>query len=132
MKIILYLTSIVTTNGHVEDLETQRKGLVVIMWFDPEFNIGGGMSGSAFKRLKHQAPVRASAFHICTPKTLKFRFGRFLVTKSAVLPRIRLHLGECPVLSIERRSVMILFVVRFLAGDALQLRSTAGDLHWTL
>ncbi|VEU43984.1 unnamed protein product [Pseudo-nitzschia multistriata] len=94
VKISLYLTSIVTTNGHVEDLETQRKGIVVIMWFDPEFKMGGGMTGSAVKRLKHQAPVRASAFHICAPKTLKFRFGRFLVTKSAVLPRIRLHLGS--------------------------------------
>lgn len=82
------------TNGLEEDLETQRKGIVMILWFDPKFGFGGGMKERPASRLRQTTSIRVAALHICTPKTVQSRFSRFFFEAAPVRARIRIHLGK--------------------------------------
>merc|ERR1719464_737136 len=91
LKIILYC------EGTVNDIETQRKGMVYIMWF--ELNDFEGLSWTAEKMREQQrersrwqpsevGSLRPSAIHFCSPNTPFFRFVSSVWTLS-ILSRWR-------------------------------------------
>lgn len=72
-KLLLYMVWVAG-----EDVDTQRKGLVFMVWFDPSFNVVEGNRLSAFAKLRvgsfELGSVRPSAFHCCVPDTIVHRF----------------------------------------------------------
>lgn len=72
-KLFLYMTWIA---GH--DVDTQRKGIVVIVWFDPSFDVVSTNRIDSFADVRAKpgeiASVRVAAIHCCAPDTPVYRF----------------------------------------------------------
>jgi len=98
-KVVLYTLLIA-----VDDLESQQKGIVVVLWPDrdiantiksrhPIIN-SSQLYGTIFKAV----PVRVSAFHFCTPDTIPFfkvlRSVFVLVVDKVDRSRVKFHTGE--------------------------------------
>jgi len=96
-KIVLYTSWAAGCN----DVDTQRKGVVFLVWFDKAFKIQQRPQKCRAK--DHQlASVRASAIHCCTPDTPFYRFRRSIMTMriaSHNRSKLKIHLGE----SVENR-----------------------------
>lgn len=93
-KIIGYLFNVAAKG----DEETQRKGVVIVVWFANSLKIsyripirGGTMSVYAA-----WGCVRIAAMHVCSPDTPAFRFRRSLVALKAyyLRSRIKMHAGS--------------------------------------
>lgn len=89
-----------------EDIETQRKGAIIIMWCGSAGNdiIIPGIAGSdkrviveSGKTLGEASPVRAVAVHFWLPNTPLFRLAKSFYTFAAPvksLARYKFHVGE--------------------------------------
>ncbi|VEU34422.1 unnamed protein product [Pseudo-nitzschia multistriata] len=78
------------------DIDTQRKGLVFLVWFDK--SIKTSQIGTKQKAKDHEvASVRASAIHCCTPDTALFRFRRSIMAMRIAHHnryKLKYHLGD--------------------------------------
>lgn len=93
LKIFLYFSFVMS-----EDVETQRRGVVGIVWIDPALQSKAISDVSRIqKSLKsHKASVtRVSAFHVCSPDTPTFRMIRSVLLLGVGRHRswLRVHLG---------------------------------------
>lgn len=92
-KIWLYLTYV---GG--EDIDAQKNGLVVLIWFDTAWkNISKRpivSSQSSFKTLT--LGIRTTSIHMCTPDTPRYRFRRsiMLIRIGRERSRVRMHIGK--------------------------------------
>lgn len=83
-KIILYFLYSAGTN----DLDSQRKGIVAIIWAQdsnfilPNFSFKDH-SALGMTKLHECRPLRASAIHFCTPDTIIYRLMRKIAVASA-------------------------------------------------
>jgi len=96
-KIVVYQTFVA---GY--DIDTQRKGIVFLVWFDSKLEPSWK---PAFNTKINQMPsVRISALHICTPDTPFYRARRSLLIMKAGnhRSRLRVHIGE----SMELRYIL--------------------------
>lgn len=93
-KFFLYITTVAATN----DVETQRNGLVVLVWFDPTFRLSLQVPAASRIHWVKTSCVRCSAIHICHPDTPANHFRRSVVAMRAVrggvAKRIKFHVGE--------------------------------------
>ncbi len=83
-----------------EDVDVQRKGIVVITWFDTAFNVILANKASGFAsyevRTFDLASVRLSALHLCVPDTNAYRFITTMCkikTGSPFRMRMKCHFG---------------------------------------
>ena len=93
-KILAYLINVAAQG----DVETQRKGMVVIVWFDASYTIPYRipMREGAFKDYGAWSCLRLAALHICSPDTPAFRLRRSITALRAysVRSRIKMHTGK--------------------------------------
>jgi len=78
-----------------DDVTSQKKGIVVIAWFDKDFKIS--VVPKNMKHLDHKLhTTRVSALHICSPDTPFYRFRRAVLTMRVSHHRVALqtHLGN--------------------------------------
>jgi len=80
------------------DVDTQRKGLVFLTWFDSSHTIAGTNKSHACRKMNpHELlSVRASAIHICSPDTPLFRFRRAVIMIRIARdnrPKLKVQLG---------------------------------------
>jgi hypothetical protein len=96
-KIMMYTFWIVGN-----DIDAQRKGVIVIVLFDSSFHQKPDQKGAGVVSPSYQwilsvtLSVRMSAIHICTPDTPFFRLSRSLIAMamgSHNRARLKLHLG---------------------------------------
>jgi hypothetical protein len=92
------------------DIDTQRKGVVIIVMFDSSFHQIHHLKGAGAARPSDHwlFSVRISAMHICTPDTPFFRLRRrFLIMAmgSHIRSRLKLHIGT----SVELRYILQVF-----------------------
>ena len=93
-KIFLYYSSVLGS-----EVDTQRRGIVFIIWFDAM--LADGISRD-IKRIQsnmksHQVSMlRGSAVHILSPDTPFYRLKRSILSLGAgqLVSRLRIHLGE--------------------------------------
>ncbi len=78
-----------------DDVDTQRKGIVILLWYDKSFEMNKVPVDNKPK-LHEVATVRISALHICSPDTPFFRFRRAVATMRAAQFRTKLqaHVGN--------------------------------------
>lgn len=77
-----------------DDVTSQRKGIVVIVWFDKNFKIS--VVPKNMKHLDYKLhTTRLSALHVCTPDTPLYRLRRAVLTMRVSHHRVALqtHLG---------------------------------------
>jgi len=83
-----------------DDVDTQRRGIIYLGWFDPSFNpkfrfdLKMGIIRLNYTRIM---TVRASAIHICFPDRPVYRFFRKLIMVQGSQPnrpKMTFHLGE--------------------------------------
>lgn len=94
LKMLCYMLYTHGTN----DVELQQKGVVIVLWCQ-EHGLKYLKVTPESSRLQMDdfAPMRVSAFHICTPDTPFLRFARGVWTLASgrnIFSRIRLHVGE--------------------------------------
>jgi len=100
MRIHLYITFVFSN-----DVESQRKGMVNVLWPEGDFSeIQMPLhndSRNLLKKVIAAAPLRLVAVHICFPDTLYFNLLRsfLILTFSSQRSRMKFHVGT----SIERR-----------------------------
>jgi len=106
-KFVTYLGIVAVKN----DTETQKSGLVVLVWFEPNYKISFKPPVSRLEKSQSLTDyigcVRVSAIHICTPDTPAYRFRRSLVVVRAgntELLRLKFHEGEPVELRYELQS----------------------------
>jgi len=89
-KIMLYLNWVAGN-----DVETQKKGIVIVVWFDHVFKISRRPKNIVYKDHEVSTLV-ASAIHICSPDTPLFRFRQAVAVIRIGRARryIRTHLGD--------------------------------------
>jgi hypothetical protein len=92
------------------DIETQRRGAVVIVWFigdSASLSLSSSSSSSSssassvknipmYAKLHSMTSIRASAIHMCTPDTLHFRDRRSIMTMRMCghnRLRLKIHVG---------------------------------------
>lgn len=89
-RIGLYLTWVAG-----EDVETQRKGFVHILWFEPSFPvISTNRISSAefsFGRVMEYLTIRCVCGHLCVPDTIVYRFIKAVIHLNAG-PDLFLHM----------------------------------------
>lgn len=76
------------------DDESQRRGIVLLVWFDKEFNIGTTRPEVLYK--EHQLhSVRCAAIHLCTPDSPMFTIRRAVILARLGRARrtTRVHVG---------------------------------------
>jgi hypothetical protein len=98
-KIVMYIDWILGN-----DIDTQRKGVAVILMFDSSFRKKTN-AGVRFPTGQLILSIRMSAIHICTPDTPFFRLRRsfvIMVLGSHNRSRLKLHIGT----SIEIRYLL--------------------------
>ena len=105
LKIFLYCSMAISS-----DVDTQRKGLVFIVWFDAKLESGASPDVTRIRmglKSHHMATLRASAVHICSPNTPFYKIQRslLLLGLGPYRSRLRIHLGEC--LCFERSRLLI-------------------------
>lgn len=95
-KIFIYMSYVVG-----RDVESARRGAVVLVWFDAMLESGttnditrmyqGGIKSHKMSML------RCSAIHICSPDTHFYRLQRSILSLGfgSMRSRITMHLGEC-------------------------------------
>mmetsp|Transcript_20315 Transcript_20315/g.56500 ORF Transcript_20315/g.56500 Transcript_20315/m.56500 type:complete len:174 (+) Transcript_20315:146-667(+) len=83
-----------------DDVDTQRRGIIYLGWFDPSFNpkfrfdLKMGIIRLNYTRIM---TVRASAIHICFPDRPVYRFFRKLIMVQGSQPnrpKMTFHLGK--------------------------------------
>ena len=76
------------------DIHTQRKGLLILAWFDKASKISN-TNKKQFAKDHEVATVRACAIHMCTPDTPLYRFRQSVATMRIGHNRKKLktHLG---------------------------------------
>ena len=93
-KFILYLSNVAAK----DDVETQRNGLVVVVWFASTYKINYRipLRQSPLQNYGSWGCVRVCAIHLCTPDTPSFRFRRSIISLRAFQnrSRLRVHIGE--------------------------------------
>lgn len=97
-KMSLYLS---WTAG--DDVQTQRQGIVFLVWFSEAMNMKRG--GMKIIKDRDIHSVRASAIHICSPDTPFHRLRRALVTMNVgpvARTQMKVHLGT----SVEMRYIL--------------------------
>lgn len=90
-----------STVATTDDIETQRNGFVIILWFDSNFK-GSYETMRPLREIPIQrcwswGCARASAIHVCTPDTPFFRFRRsamVLQVNKQQRSRIKFHVGK--------------------------------------
>mmetsp|Transcript_110800 Transcript_110800/g.226757 ORF Transcript_110800/g.226757 Transcript_110800/m.226757 type:complete len:366 (+) Transcript_110800:3-1100(+) len=77
-----------------DDVDTQRKGLVVLTWFDQNFEVAG-RSNIEYKDHTFSC-VRACAIHMCSPDTPMYQLLRAIVITNLgrAKQKLRVHLGS--------------------------------------
>ena len=77
-----------------DDVDTQRKGLVVLTWFDQNFEVAG-RSNIEYKDHTFSC-VRACAIHMCSPDTPMYQLLRAIVITNLgrAKQKLRVHLGR--------------------------------------
>jgi hypothetical protein len=91
-KIWLYLTYVAG-----EDIETQKHGIVVLVWFDAAWeHISKRPLVSAQTSRVLALGVRVSSAHLCTPDTPLYRFRRSIMVMrlGKEKSRVKIHLGK--------------------------------------
>ena len=85
-----------------QDVETQKKGIVAVLWFSSTSLSGGSHNNGSTFGLIQSDPyqitcMRFSAIHICTPDTPLHRLMRSAITmklfSNQTRPRLRFHTG---------------------------------------
>lgn len=92
-KIFMYLAQVAA-----EDIETQKNGIVVLVWFDNAWEATSRSSFASLRRPRISAAavgVRFSSIHICTPDTPKSRFRRSMMMFRIGLnkSKVKIHVG---------------------------------------
>merc|ERR1712238_530466 len=96
-KILLYYDYVLSC-----DVDTQRKGIVMIIWMDPSFKFEGALSGGKYKKMMERNRVyeagscRSSAIHICTPEKPFYKLRRALwviAVGDLARSRLKVHTG---------------------------------------
>lgn len=88
-----------------EDIESQTKGLVIVVWPQPDiantiqlrYPIHNG--GELFQAIIQSVPVRFVAFHFCTPANIPFfnvmkSVFTYFIASTEIRSRVRIHSGE--------------------------------------
>jgi hypothetical protein len=90
------------------DIDTQRKGIVVLVWYDKSFKVPLKPPTNKYK-LHEVLTVRVCALHCCTPDTPFHRFRRAAMTMKAshVRLKLRVHVG-----TLRLRCVTFVLVLR--------------------
>jgi hypothetical protein len=93
LKILMYIFWVIGN-----DIDTQRKGVVVVILFDSSFHQIFHLKGAGVIRPSDDwlLSVRTSAIHICTPDTPFFRLRRSFLTMAIGFhnrSRLKLHVG---------------------------------------
>mmetsp|Transcript_3262 Transcript_3262/g.8774 ORF Transcript_3262/g.8774 Transcript_3262/m.8774 type:complete len:490 (+) Transcript_3262:184-1653(+) len=91
-KIWIYLTYVAG-----EDVEAQKNGIVIIVWFDNMWNdVKRKPLVSAERSGVLTYSVRTSSVHLCTPDTLMYRYRRayMLMRLRQDRTRIKIHVGK--------------------------------------
>ncbi len=84
----------------LKDVETLRKGIVVVIWFDANYELPAITLPPRRSNLENFGKwvcVRISAIHVCSPDTPAFRFRRTIITLRTIQDqrsRLKLHVGE--------------------------------------
>ena len=81
--------------GH-QDIETQRKGHVLVVWEDRNFPLKTGIQKEKYQYGALKS-TRVSAIHICTPDTPYYQIRRGIILMRAgdeYRKKLKLHLGE--------------------------------------
>ena len=89
LKLAMYFSWTVGNN-----VENQRKGLVVIVWYDRSFFVPIRPVVNKYK-LHEMLTVRCCALHCCTPDTPVYRLRRafFTMKVSHLRMKLRIHVG---------------------------------------
>ena len=93
---LCYISTVAVAN----DVETQRNGIVIVVWFDANYEIKLSnplTRRSPFKDYSSWECVRASAIHVCNPDTPASRFRQSIVAFLAgqnQRSRLKFHVGE--------------------------------------
>lgn len=77
------------------DVVTQRKGLIVVVWYDAAFS--KDVTWKIKYKFYDMVSTRLSAIHVCSPDTSYYRFRRSLTTMrvgAEYRPKLIFHLGE--------------------------------------
>ncbi len=95
-RIGLYLTWVVG-----EDVETQRKGFVHIVWFEPSFAVisTNRIGYAEFKvfRPEEYFSIRCVCGHLCVPDTIVYRFIKAVIHLNAgtdLFLHMKAHYGK--------------------------------------
>lgn len=95
-KFLIYLSL-----SLLNDVETLRKGIIIIIWFDAKYRLPPVISlparRSNLENFGKWVGVRISALHVCSPDTPAFRFRRSVIALRTIQnqrSRLRLHVGE--------------------------------------
>lgn len=79
------------------DVETQRKGQIILVWYDKAFAIRYTRGGNLRYRWDACKSTRVTAIHLCSPDTPHYRLRRAIAVMrcgNENRPRLRTHLGE--------------------------------------
>ena len=97
MKIILYMFYVAGSNN---DGDIQRKGFVVVIWFDPTTELDEPSriksNISSVAELYPVVSTRIAAIHLCTPNTPVHRIGRSILAMALSFyerTRMKIHTG---------------------------------------
>jgi len=95
LKLAMYFSWTVGNN-----VENQRKGVVVIVWYDRSFFLPIRPVVNKYK-LHEMLTVRCCALHCCTPDSPVYRFRRAVMTMkvSHLRMKLRIHVGNTVELS---------------------------------
>ena len=90
-KISLYMSWVAGN-----DVATQQKGIVVVVWWDKEFKLTSSRSVNQKYNDHWLQTTRATAIHVCSPDTPFFRFRTAVVTMKLSRARryLRTHFGK--------------------------------------
>ena len=80
-----------------KDVETQRKGQIILVWYDRSFSIRYSRVRVLLNRWDAYKSTRVTAIHICSPDTPHYRLRRGLAVMRIGhenRSRLRVHLGE--------------------------------------
>lgn len=94
-KFLIYLSHSLSN-----DIETLRKGIVVVIWFDANYQLPAVTLPPRRSNLENFGKwvcVRISAIHVCSPDTPAFRFRRTIITLRTIQDqrsRLQLHVGK--------------------------------------
>ena len=125
MKIMMYISWVMGL-----DADTQRRGAVLVVWFDSKIEQSG--TGSDIEAIDKSekshniSMLRACVVHICSPDTPFYRVQRSILSLGAGhwRKRLRSHLGKCRLFMILLFSFFACKSIsfQFFLGEAVELR----------